>query len=77
MKNERTNGPAPIRQLELTFDAGPGFRPLVRPPHRSSRADWWFAQMHRVVDAAFDWRPAPPPRPEQVHFPLTLRRARG
>jgi hypothetical protein len=26
---------------------------------RRIRAQWWFAQMHRAVDQALDWRPRP------------------
>jgi len=36
---------------------------------RQSRANWWFERMREAVDKALDWRPAPPPRPEQIWFP--------
>jgi len=58
-------------QLELSFQTrcarlapsanqGPSFR----------RAQWWFRKMRQVVDSALDWQPAPPPRPEQILFPV-------
>ena len=40
-----------------------------RPQRRLSRANWWFQQMREVVDKAIDWHPAPPARPQQIHFP--------
>jgi hypothetical protein len=43
-----------------------------RAPARASR--WWFQRMRQVVDRAFDWQPAPPPRPEQIWLPGTHRR---
>jgi hypothetical protein len=58
------------QQLELVFDPGANFRPPERSVSRSERARWWFRQMHRIVDAAIEWRPAPPPRPEQKHLRL-------
>jgi hypothetical protein len=53
------------QQLELTFDRQPTCRPLAHKSNRFTRARWWFDQMHRVVDSALDWQPAPPARPEQ------------
>ena len=55
-------------QLEIGFD-----HPLVRRSYRArrtSRAKWWFEQMRRVVDSAFDWKTAPAARPEQIHLRL-------
>jgi len=40
-----------------------------RRQRRLSRANWWFQRMRDVVDKAIDWKPAPPPRPEQTWFP--------
>ncbi len=57
------------QQLELTFDGSTRFHPKIGL-RRQSRARWWFARMRRVVDQALDWRPAPPPRPEQIHLAL-------
>ena len=45
-----------------------------RRPARPGRARWWFNQMRHVVDAAFDWQPAPPARPEQIYLTLARRR---
>jgi len=30
--------------------------------------------MHKVVDGALDWQPAPAPRPEQAHLKLAPQR---
>ena len=48
---------------------------LPRPNHRPSTftSRWWFERMRQIVDRAFDWQPAPPPRPEQIWFPGTHR----
>jgi hypothetical protein len=64
-------------QLELAFSGHPGFNVVIRQPHRLSRAQWWFAQMRAVVDCALDWKPAPPPRPEQIWFPSTQGQAQA
>lgn len=61
-------------QLDLSFSGTPA---CERPTWRRrqmlrSRATWWFQQMRRAVDSAVEWRPAPPPRPEQGT--LDLRR---
>jgi hypothetical protein len=53
-------------QLELAFSKQPGFNVVIHQPRRISRAQWWFAQMRAVVDCALDWKPAPPPRLEQI-----------
>jgi len=61
-------------QLELGF----GSSRLTHPP-RTNRppapftSRWWFQQMHQIVDRAFDWQPAAPPRPEQTWLPGTHR----
>lgn len=57
------------KQLEMSFDGSNSFRPHIRR-RRQSRAQWWFARMREVVDQAFDWRPAPPPRPAQTYLTL-------
>jgi hypothetical protein len=58
-------------QLEMSFDASTSFSPRLRVrQRRQSRAQWWFAQMRRVVDQALDWKPAPPARPEQSYLRL-------
>ena len=66
MTNEMTN-----EQMELGLVNGRSA--ANRRSSRVRRADWWFAQMRRAVNAAMDWQPAPPPRPEQVWFPNAQR----
>jgi len=56
-------------QLEFSHLNGHGCLSLERPQRRPQRAAFWFARMRQVVERAIDWRPAPPPRPEQVWFP--------
>jgi len=58
-------------QLEMAFSGTPDCRPRVQ--RRLTRAQWWFHRMRQLVDHAVDWRPTPPPRPEQIWFP-TVRR---
>jgi len=41
------------------------------PNHHNPR--WWFQQMRLIVDRAFDWQPAPQPRPEQIWLPGSHR----
>lgn len=50
--------------MELGFQAIP--LPVAAPRGRTRRAAWWFQRMREVVDAAFDWAPAPARRPEQT-----------
>ena len=61
-------------QLELSL-GGPSVTQPLRPHGYSSpfTSRWWFQQMHQIVDRAFDWQPAPPPRPEQTWLPGTNR----
>ena len=62
-------------QLELHLDAAlRPCPPIHRRNRRLGRARWWFDQMRATVDRAFDWKSAPPARPEQVYF--TLARGR-
>jgi hypothetical protein len=56
------------QQMELGFGAGRACRSENRRRRESSQANRWFQRMRRVVDRAFDWQPAPPPRPEQIWF---------
>jgi hypothetical protein len=53
-------------QLELGFHQ-PALRVVVRRKE-TARAQWWFAQMRRAVDAAAVWRPQPVGRPEQIQL---------
>jgi len=58
-------------QLELGFDGSRSHGRVVHQPPRPGRAQWWFEQMRRMVDRALDWRPTPPPRPEQTWLTLS------
>jgi hypothetical protein len=55
-------------QMEMSFGSAAGSR--TRRQHRPSRARWWFERMRQIVDRATDWQPVPPPRPEQIWFPV-------
>ena len=57
------------QQMELGIGNGRVCPSVSRRERRLNRANWWFQRMRQVVDRAFDWRPAPPPRPEQIWFP--------
>jgi hypothetical protein len=63
-----------IDQMELGLDARS--RRLARQARRQrrQRAQWWFAQMRRVVGAAMEWRPDPEARPAQVYMELAAKR---
>jgi hypothetical protein len=61
-------------QLELSL----GNHRVTRLPRANRHPSaftsrWWFERMRQIVDCAFDWQPAPPPRPEQIWFPGTHR----
>jgi hypothetical protein len=56
-------------QMELGFNGARLHVPATQRQHRSSRSAWWFERMRKVVDNAFDWQPAPEPRPEQIRIP--------
>ena len=62
-------------QLELSL-GNPRATHLPRANRHPSAytSRWWFERMRQIVDRAFDWQPAPPPRPEQIYFPGTHRR---
>ena len=57
-------------QMELCLNSKASRRGRNARLRRKQRAQWWFAQMRQVVDAAMDWRPEPPARPEQVYMTL-------
>ncbi len=61
-------------QLELSLG---GLReaqsPRVSRHPSASASRWWFQRMRQMVDRAFDWQPAPQPRPEQIWFRGTHR----
>ena len=62
-------------QLELSL-GNAGVVQFPRPNRRPSACNsrWWFERMRQIVDRAFDWQPAPSPRPEQIYFPGTHRK---
>jgi hypothetical protein len=64
-------------QLELSLGSPRRTQPLRsnRRPSTST-SGWWFRRMRQIVDRAFDWQAAPPPRPEQIWFPGTHRQVR-
>ena len=61
--NERPN--MKNEQMELGLETARQMTAASRPEGRRARADWWFAQMRRLVGAAINWDAAPKPRPEQ------------
>jgi hypothetical protein len=61
-------------QMELSFNRMASQRRASRQG-RLARARWWFTQMHRAVDRAFEWRSAPEGRPEQVYLTLSQGRS--
>jgi len=61
--------------MELRLDARTYRAARQARRRRRQRAQWWFGQMRRVVDAAMEWRPAPPSRPAQVYLELAGKRS--
>jgi hypothetical protein len=62
------------QQLEMTFARAGKFSISSHRTRRQSRAQWWFAQMRRVVNQALDWKPIPSARPEQGYLGLAAGR---
>jgi hypothetical protein len=64
----------PIGQMELSLNGRS--RRTGRPDRRQrrQRAQWWFAQMRRVVETAMEWRPEPGGRPSQDCLALAAKR---
>jgi hypothetical protein len=61
-------------QLELSLDSVRMAQTRRGNRHPSTSASsWWFQRMRQIVDRAFDWQPAPEPRPEQTWLPGTHR----
>ncbi len=60
-------------QLEMSF--GQAVQISARRQRRQTRAHLWFQRMRQIVDRATDWQPCPPPRPEQIWFPVAQSRA--
>jgi hypothetical protein len=61
-------------QMELTLSAKAGRRARQDRGQRRERAQWWFARMRSVVDAAMEWRPEPAGRPAQVYMEWAAKR---
>jgi hypothetical protein len=64
-----------INQMELSLQAGRVQASARRKEHRKQRAQWWFKQMRRVVDAAMEWQPTAGHRPDQSYLALTPKRS--
>jgi hypothetical protein len=56
------------QQMELSLEAKSGRRARQARRQRRQRAQWWFAQMRRVVETAMEWRPENQGRPAQVYL---------
>ena len=65
-----------LNQLELSIGARPRRSGNLQRHARRQRAQWWFARMRQTVDAALEWRPSPPARPEQVYLNLAAAGSR-
>jgi hypothetical protein len=63
-----------VRQMELSLEAKSHRRARQARRQRRERAQWWFAQMRRVVNAAMEWRPESQGRPAQVLLELAAKR---
>ena len=64
-----------IDQMELGLDARTRRFARQAAQKRRQRAQWWFGQMRRAVDAALEWSPSPPARPVQVYFEMAARKS--
>ena len=65
------------QQIEIDFAEPSVHRQPSRRPKRCTRAQWWFGQMRRVVDQAWDWNAGPPARPEQTYLELARSRSKA
>jgi hypothetical protein len=63
-------------QLEMSFDGSVVIRPPARRQRRLTRARWWFGQMRRAAERAWDRQSAPPARLRQSCLPLPVSRRR-
>jgi hypothetical protein len=69
MMNANTN------QMELGLRAKQARLTARQKQRRQQRAQWWFAQMRRVVDTALEWKPSKSGREEQVCLSLSAKRS--
>jgi hypothetical protein len=58
------------KQMELRLEAKRVRVSDRQKQNPKQRAQWWFSQMRRVVDAALEWQPTPSGRREQVYLAL-------
>jgi hypothetical protein len=63
-----------ISQMELSLDARSHRLARQGRRQRRQRAQWWFAQMRRVVGSAMEWRPESQGRPAQDYLALAPKR---
>jgi hypothetical protein len=60
--------------MELSLDARSRRMARRATRQRRQRAQWWFAQMRRVVGAAMEWSPESQGRPAQDYLELAAKR---
>jgi len=60
--------------MELTLNAKSHRLARQARRQRRERAQWWFAQMRRVVESAKERRPDSQGRPAQVYLALAAKR---
>ncbi len=61
------------QQMELGFERSM----RVASPHtqeHKSKAQWWFAQMRRVVAMTVEWQPTQNGRAEQIYLNMTVKK---
>ena len=63
-----------VRQMELSLSAKSHRLARQARRQRRERAQWWFAQMRRAVNAAMEWSPESQGRPAQVYLALASKR---
>jgi hypothetical protein len=53
----KVGGDMNTNQMELSLKAKQARITARQKQQRQQRAQWWFAQMRRVVDATLEWKP--------------------
>jgi hypothetical protein len=53
----KVGGMMNTNQMELSLKAKQARVTAKQKQQRQQRAQWWFAQMRRVVDTALEWKP--------------------
>ena len=64
-------------QLELGLSAANRSPRLTQNDRHLNHANWWFNQMRRIVDQAFEMEPAPRFRMEQAWLTEDQKQNRG